>query len=267
MKPRFITFSLASVDGEQPTVERGLLLPMSGENTEKAISVAMLPLANGLKFATAPNHVYQISGIGVDFSITPSRKDNESELAFHISVNEKDSRKFESDNRFDTIREYFKASQVRSMFNHNSKSTKRPLMHYMTENLSAQSTEFDIIMTLLASLHAVIMIPREYLTVGEMKGYSHRSNTTDANNNWPYLDWQKSPILPPSRQEEQIRISAPIVKGSNVCYVDEYPSHLSLCQNTLSYQGRSFSEQNIVRKIRSLYFDWHNLCKTRTTTL
>ena len=259
MKPRFITFSLASVDSEQPTIERGLLLPMSGGNTEKAISVAMLPLANGLKFATALNHVYQISGIGVDFSITPSRKDNESELAFRISVNEKDSRKFESDNRFDTIREYFKASRVRSMFNHNSKSTKRPLMHYMTENLSAQSTEFDIIMTLLASLHAVIMIPREYLTVGEMKGYSHRSNTTDANNNWPYLDWQKSPILPPSRQEEQIRISAPIVKGSNVCYVDEYPSHLSLCQNTLSYQGRSFSEQNIVRKIRSLYFDWHNL--------
>ena len=258
LKPRFITFSLASNEGENTEVERGLLLPMSGGSVEKIMSVVSLWLADGLKYVTALNHVYQISGMGLGFSIIPTRNNNESELKFFISVNEKDSRKFESDNRFDAIRNFFKATPVTSIYNQHGKDAKNSLLHYKTERLSAQSTEFENIMTLLASYQAFIMIPREYLTIGEMKSYDH-SNTADKNKNWPFLDWKKSSILPPLIQDMQVRISAPIIKDSNICYVDELPPHVLLCQRTLSYQNKSFSENNMFGQIRSLYFEWHDL--------
>ena len=44
MKPHFITFSLSPVDGSTSKTERGLLLPMTGENVEKLISNYYCPL-------------------------------------------------------------------------------------------------------------------------------------------------------------------------------------------------------------------------------
>lgn len=260
MKPHFISFSLAHNEGESQKSERGLLLPMSGENVEKVMSSVALPLDKGLKYANSLNHVYQISGFGVDFSVTPSRGDNQSTLQFYISVHEKDSNKFESDNRFDKIRTHFKATQVTSIHNNGKKPSKRPLVRYATERLSGNSSEFLDIMNCLASLRAVIMIPREYLTVGEMKDFAKVRESVEEEN-WPKLDWRHSAILPPTRREVQIRVSAPVAKDANILYVDEYPPFILLCQRTLAYNGRSFTESTMPGQIRALLFEWHDFSK------
>lgn len=255
LKPHFITFSVAPDENGISTTERGLLLPMTGENVEKLIECVSLPLGDGLKYANSTNGVYQISGIGIDFSITPSRKKADSGLTFHINVNDKDSRKFVSDSRFDSIRQYFTATPVTSVHNRDNKDAKKLLMHYATAGLTFDSQEFQAIMMLLASLRAIILIPREYLTIGEMKGYA-QTRKRDESGNWPKLDWHNSSLLPPPRHKVQIRISSPIVSDANVCFVDEYPPEIILCQRTLAYQGRSFKENTIPAQIRALYFEW-----------
>lgn len=259
MKPHFITFSLSHEEGGSAKTERGLLLPMSGENVEKLISNVTLPLGYGLKYATAVNHVYQISGIGLDFSISPVLDYQSMTTKFYISVVDKDSRKFETDTRFDPVREVFKATQVTSIHNKNNNAAKRPLMRYATEQLQPDSPEFASIMTLLASLRAVILIPREYLTVGEMKDFANL-RTIEDNSQWPELDWRHSAILPPAKREVQIRISAPETKDK-VLYTDELPPYITLCNKTLSYHGRSFKENTMPGQIRALYLQWHDLSK------
>lgn len=261
MKPHFITFSLSPNEDNSSKIERGLLLPMSGENVEKVMSNVTLPLGYGLKYATALNHVYQISGIGLDFSISPTVDYRERKMKFYISVFDKDSRKFETDVRFDSMRDIFKGGQVKSIHNNGNKASRRPLIRYATEQLSADSPEFASIMTLLASLRAVILIPREYLTVGEMKDFAGIRMIED-NSDWPQLDWSHSAMLPPARQAVQVRISAPVVRYGEVRYVDELPPHILLAKRTLSYQGRSFGENTIPGQIRALYLEWHDFSKT-----
>lgn len=255
LKPHFITFSLAPDENGISATEKGLLLPLTGENVEKLMECVSLPLGEGLKYANSVNKVYQISGIGVDFSIAPFRNTANNGLTFYISINDKDSRKFVSDDRFDSIRQYFKATPVTSLHNRDNKEAKRPLMHYSTDRLTSDSPEFQAIMTLLASLRAIILIPREYLTVGEMKEYA-QTRKHDENSNWPELDWHNTALLPPPRHEVQIRISSPIVNDANVIFVDEYPPEILLCKRTMAYQGRLFTENTIPGQIRALYFEW-----------
>lgn len=260
MNPHFITFSLSPDDGGSSKTERGLLLPMTGENVEKLISNVTLPLGYGLKYATAVNHVYQISGIGLDFSISPVLDYSDRKNKFYISVVDKYSRKFETDTRFNSMREVFKATPVTSIHNKDNKAPKRPLMRYATDALRADSPEFASIMTLLASLRAVILIPRKYLTVGEMKDFANL-RTIEDNSQWPELDWRHSAILPPAKREVQVRISAPVAKDDYVLYTDELPPHIILCNRTLSYQGRSFKEVTMPGQIRALYLQWYDLSK------
>lgn len=259
MKPHFITFSLSPDDHAASRTERGLLLPMSGENVDKAISNVTLPLGYGLKYATAINHVYRISGIGLDFTISPVQDCADSgKMKFYISVVDKDSRKFEADSRFDAIRDVFKGTQVTSVHNKNGKTSRRPLMRYATESLSFDSPEFTSLMTLLASLRAVILIPREYLTVGEMKDFAN-VRLMENNSDWPSLDWKNSTAKTPPRHEIQVRITAPVVKDSNIHYVEELPPHILLCKDTLSCHGSSFKDNLIPGQIRALYCKWRDL--------
>lgn len=88
VNPHFITFSLAPDAYGNVHTEPGLLLPMSGENLDKLISNVSLPIADGLKYANSANHVYQISGIGIGFSITPMRNLQGNGLTFYISVDD-----------------------------------------------------------------------------------------------------------------------------------------------------------------------------------
>ncbi|MCM1067475.1 MAG: strawberry notch family protein [Muribaculaceae bacterium] len=262
VKPRFITFSLAPDKDGVVHTEQGLLLPMSGENVEKLASNVALPLVDGLKYANAANHVYQISGIGVGFCIIPMRNLQGTGLTFCISVTDKDSKKFESDTRFDSIRGHFKATAVTSMRNKNNASAKNPLKHYATDRIASGSAVFVEVMTLLASLNAVILIPREYLTVGEMNGHA-KSRKVNESKHWPKLDWQASKIMPPVRKEIEIRISAPVsCVDEDVQYVDEYTLPVQLCLRTLNYEGRSFTERSLAGQIRALYFEWPQTRKT-----
>lgn len=260
MKPRFITFSLAPDSDGVSKIERGLLLPMTGENVEKLMSSVALPLEEGVKYASGRNSVYQISGIGVDFSLVTLDYNKGPELSFRISVNEKDSRKFESDGRFESVRKYFSATPVKSIHNKNNAPAKRPLNRYDTAVLSGKSDEFIEIVSLLASLRAVILIPRTYLSVGKMKGFA-QSKIADENSNWPALDWKSSAVLPPVKEEISIRITAPVGPESNVVYVDEFSPLTLLCQRTLAYHGRSFSENTLPGQLRAIYFEWLDIKK------
>lgn len=260
MKPHFITFSLSPNEDGPSKIERGLLLPMSGENVENLISNVTLPLGYGLKYATGVNHVYQISGIGLDFSILPVLDySDRAKLKFHISVVDKDSRKFESDTRFDAIREVFKSNQVTSIHNKDGNPSKRPLMRYATDPLLSDSPEFASIMTLLASLRAVILIPRQYLTVGEMKDFANLRLVED-NSDWPALDWRNSTSFMPPKREVQIRISSPDV-NNNITYVDHYPPYILLGKRTLSYHGRALKENTVPGQLRALYLEWNDISK------
>lgn len=259
IKPHFITFSVANeTDGINRT-ERGLLLPMTGENVDNLIKNVSLPLGDGLKYTNSVNRVYQISGIGINFTVTPSKSNSDKQLRFCIAVNDKDSHDFEADTRFDTVRHYFKVLQVASIHNSDKAKPKKPLMHYTTEQLSSDSAEFQAIMTLLASLRTIILIPREYLTAGEMKAYMQTRKNVE-NSNWPALDWRNSSLIPPARHDVQVRISTPIGDEDDVTYVDEYPPEIALCNRTLAFQGRSFYENTMLGQIRALYFDWIEWC-------
>ncbi|MCM1141042.1 MAG: hypothetical protein NC453_20935, partial [Muribaculum sp.] len=156
----------------------------------------------------------------------------------------------------------FKATAVTSMRNKNNASAKNPLKHYATDRIASGSAVFVEVMTLLASLNAVILIPREYLTVGEMNGHA-KSRKVNESKHWPKLDWQASKIMPPVRKEIEIRISAPVsCVDEDVQYVDEYTLPVQLCLRTLNYEGRSFTERSLAGQIRALYFEWPQTRKT-----
>lgn len=262
IKPHFITFSLASDEEGRKTIERGLLLPMSGENIEQILSTVTLPFGEGLRFANAVNHVYSISGIGLDLSITPVQQKDGKGLGFYISVKDKDSKKFESDTRFDSVRQYFNANQVTSIYGKGQSASKRPLIHYSTGALSYDSTAFMEIAGLIASLKAAIIIPREYVTVGTLKEYA-KGRTTEEDYNWPILDWKGTQLMPPMRKETRMRISAPIVGNGNIRYVEKYSDWTLLCRKTLAYNGRSFQENTMPGQIRALYFEWLDATKLK----
>lgn len=255
VKPHFITFTLAADENGEVHTEQGLLLPMSGENVEKLISNVALPLGDGLKYANATNHVYQISGIGIGFSIIPMRNLQGTGLTFCISVNDKDSRKFESDTRFDSIRQHFKSIPVTSMRNKNNAPSKKPLMHYATDRIVSNSPIFTEVMNLLASLKAVILIPREYITVGEMKAYASPRKDI-SNSQWPLLDWKDTTIIPPPRREIQIRITPPPADNNATKIVDQYTPFGLLCKKTVPFEGHSFRENTFTEQIRALYYEW-----------
>ena len=258
IKPHFITFTLKSDEYGEKYIERGLLLPMSGENIEKLISSVALPLGDGLKYANAINQVYQIAGIGIAFSITPMMSQGDNSLKFIIAVNDKDSRKFEDDTRFDSIRQHFKKTLVSTKMDKGVTSvSKRPLIHYSTELLTLNACEFNEIIFLLASLRAIIMIPREYITIGEMKEFS-KDRITDEDCNWPKLDWRNTTIMPPIRREVQIRITTPPLPENATKFVEQISPFALLCKRTLQYEGHSLRENMIPEQIRALYYAWED---------
>lgn len=229
---------------------------MSGENIEKLMSTVALPLGDGLKYANAINHVYQIAGIGIGFSITPIQAQEDKILKFFIAVNDRDSRKFEDDTRFDSIKHHFKSTPVSAKQNKGANSlSKRPLMRYSTDMLALYSFEFNEVISLLASLRAIIMVPREYITIGEMKEFSKDRNS-DANSNWPELDWRGTAIMPPVRQALQIRITPPPPPKNATKFVEQYSPFALLCKRTLPYEGHSLRENLMPGQLRALYYDW-----------
>lgn len=250
INPRFITFSLKE-SRQGSLIERGLLLPMAGDNLEQLLANVSLPLSDGLKFATSPNYSYPVSGIGIDLSIVPFFSKEMKELRFYINVNEKDTKKFEADSRFDHIRCHFKATRVTSLYSNGSGRLKK----YSTEALSSESEEFMAIMSAFTSLRAVIMIPRSFLTVGDMKKFAKKRSEND-NSHWPKIDSSASQVIPPLRNEVQQIIRAPELPDPEPTYVDEYSPQTLICRKTLTFQGQSLRQPEILATFRKAYFEW-----------
>ena len=129
------------------------------------------------------------------------------------------------------------------------------MIHYSTDMLSLNSKEFNEIISHLASLRAIIMIPREYITIGEMKEFS-KDRITDDNCNWPELDWRNAAIMPPVRREVQVRITPPPQPENATKFVEQISPFGLLCKRTLPYEGHSLRENLIPGQIRALYYAW-----------
>lgn len=120
LKPRFITFSLAPDANGEKRIMHGLLLPTDEERIRQILNHVMIPLEEGIKYATSVNTVYRISGLGVKFSILPGHPAQSQNICYRISVDDKDSRLFESDTRFDSIRHLFNATPIQSIYSNKS---------------------------------------------------------------------------------------------------------------------------------------------------
>ena len=82
-------------------------------------------------------------------------------------------------------------------------------MHYQTAQLYFDSETLQIIIQTLAQMDAVIIVPREQISYGDVKELSSRS-IIDEDLPWDVLDWKNSDEvpMPPIREKLLLRISA-----------------------------------------------------------
>jgi len=259
LKPRFITFSLKNLGIGKPITQNGLLLPMDESKIREAIKSVSIPLHEGIKYATNSNTSYTITGIGVDFSLLPYRI-SDSCLTYVISISDKHSKQFEVDERFDIIRSCFSGSPVTSFYDkgETSKKKKKVLMHYQTDRLEYSSESFQTIIQNLAQMDAVIIVPRDQISYGDVKEFISRSELDDYEP-WEKLDWRNADEIPmpPIKEKLLLRISAPIVqrekKGKAVF---KHSEHYVLVSEIMSLTGLSLSLRSTKDALRRCYMKW-----------
>jgi len=261
LKPRFITFSLKNRGIEKPMTQNGLLLPMDESKTREAIKSVSIPLHEGIKFATSTSTSYTITGIGVDFSLLPYRVSDFC-LMYVISVSDKHSKQFEEDERFGMIRSYFSGSPITSIYDKDdsSKKKKKVLMHYQTDRLGYSSDSFQNIIQTLAQMEAVIIVPREQMSYGDVKEFVSRSER-DEYEPWKKLDWRNADEIPmpPIKEKLLLRISAPIVqKEKKGKAVYKHSDHYVLANETMSLEGLSLKQRSTMDALRRCYMKWKN---------
>lgn len=259
LKPRFITFSLKSNAYDKVRNQIGLLLPMDESRIREAIKTVSIPLHEGVKYATNTNTSYTIAGLGVNFSLLPYRL-SETKVMFSVSVCDNHSKAFENDTRFDCIRQFFEGSPVTSIYDNEEqgKKKRKPLMHYQTAQLYFDSETLQTIIQTLAQMDAVIIIPREQISYGDVKELSSRS-IKDEDQPWAVLDWKNSDEvpMPPIREKLLLRISAPIVQKAKLGEpVFKHSEHYLLAEETMSLEGLSLNIRSTLDALRRNYFKW-----------
>lgn len=259
LKPRFITFSLKSKAMGKPKTQTGLLLPMDGSKIREALKTVSIPLHEGIKYANNTNTSYTIAGLGVNFSFLPHRV-SDTCVRFVISVFDGHSKNFEEDKRFDCIRPYFTGSAVTSIYDKEElgKKKRRTLMHYRTELLDFTAPALQHIIQTLAQMDAVIIIPRDQMTYGEIKEYASRSER-DADEPWPILDWKDKDAIPmpPIKEKLKLRISAPLIpKVQTGRPVSRHSERYLLAQETMSLNGLSLQQRSTLDNLRRTYLKW-----------
>lgn len=259
LKPRFITFSLAPDANGEKRIMHGLLLPTDEERIRQILNHVMIPLEEGLKYATSVNYVYRISGLGVKFSILPGHPAQSQNICYRISIDDKDSRIFESDARFDSIRHLFNAKPIQSIYSNKSDDSdkakkKKKLMHYSTDLLDFNDDAFQTIAQSLAQMNAMILIPRERISIGDMQVFRSRSERDDSAE-WPVLEWKNSDtIIPSVRQSVLLRISAPMAdKKISGNMVSEYSEIVSIARLLLPLNGKSLKSQTNLLMLKNIY--------------
>lgn len=259
LRPRFITFSLkAKVEGESIT-QTGLLLPKDESKIREAIKTVSIPLNEGIKYATKTNTSYTIAGLSVKFSLLPYRI-SDSLIKFVISVLDTDSKTFESEKSLDGIRTYFVGSAIISIYDKIEKGTKqcKNLMHYQTEPLYFESESFQTIIQVLSQMDAVIIVPRDQITYGDVKELVSRSER-DSNEPWGALDWKNSNEIPmpPLKEKLLLRISAPIIQKSQKGKpVFKHPEHYNLSKETIALEGQPLNSRSTMDALRRNYMNW-----------
>lgn len=271
LKPRFISFSLKSdVEGKVQR-QSGLLLPMDESKVREAIKTVSVPLHEGLKYANNTNTSYTVAGTGVNFNILPYRI-SDITMKFVISVTDKHSRQFENDRRFDGIRSFFNGKPVTSIYDKsNDKESegkkRKPLMHYQTIQLSFTDEAFQNIMMTLSKMNAVIIVPRDQLTYGDVEEYISRSQK-DANEPWEMLDWRSSKEvpLPPVRDNLLMRISSPIIpKSQRGKLVPKHSELYLLAKQTMELSDRPMGPYSATDDLRTLYIKWKAISSSQFT--
>lgn len=260
LKPRFITFTLKNTG--KTRIQNGLLLPLDEAKIRDALKYVSIPLHEGIKYANNSNVSYCITGVGIDFSLLPFRL-TDSEIRFVVSVKNSHSKSFEEDKRFDNIRNSFHGSAVSSIYEkqRDGKRKRKVLMHYETKRLVFESGEFQSIIRCLSYLDAVIMVPREQITIGDTKKYISQS-VCDDNEAWPELDWKSSDEIPISSVPEKLllRISEPVLqthqKGKAVF---RYSSIYLLAKKTMELLGLSLKVRSSIDVLRRTYMQWKSI--------
>ena len=69
-------------------------------------------------------------------------------------------------------------------------------MHYQTEQLPFESEPLQTIIQTLAQMDAVIVVPRDQITYGDVKEYESRSERDD-NEPWEVLEWNNAVLCLP----------------------------------------------------------------------
>lgn len=265
LNPRFITFTLAPNEKGEKHIMHGLLMPMDEKRLKEELSSVSLPLTDGLRYANSTSTVYPITSLDARFSLMPVRSYRDGELLFRISVDDKSSKAFEEP-EYEAIRGYFKSEPITSTISEKTQSAKnlnnrRQRKRYFTDNMEFDSEVMQTIVQFLAQMRATIVVPRNQITIGEMKQMESQSEH-DENKAWPVLDWEKEKEqpLPPSRQEVLLHITPPLVKGnSGGREVQSLSEYVLLCRETVKMQGCSMADNSTRLKVKKLYFDWRNL--------
>ncbi len=265
LKPRFITFSLKNDGSGIKKTQIGLLLPMDEDRIRKALATVTIPLHEGLKWANNTNTSYPIVGLGVNFSLLPYR-DSDEAVRFVISVEDAHSHDFEKDERFDNIRALFKGNAVSSIYDTNGTKEKKrkPLMHYQTDKISFESETFQTIVQCLAQMDAVIIIPRDQISNGDVKAFSSRSERDD-NAAWEVLDWKNSNevLMPPVKETLLLRISAPMVqKAQKGKPVTRHSDCYLLAKETISLNGQPLRLRSTMDSLRRIFLEWRKVYRS-----
>lgn len=259
LKPRFISFSLDGSTSEKPLIRHGLLLPLNESKLREALSMVSLPIGEGMRYANSHTS-YTITGIGVDFALLPYRE-GEEELTFVLSVRDQHSKLFGEDTRFHEIRAYFDARPVSSIYEQaETARPKKRLMHYTTDRLAFDSEAFQNIVQTLAQLGAVIIIPRDQLTVGEVRSIVSQSELSEQEP-WPQLDWQSSDQAPHRTTDQKLlrRISAPVLAGQTRGQeVLKHSRLYLLARDTLALSGLLLQSAHIRQSLRAIYLRWRD---------
>lgn len=131
-------------------------------------------------------------------------------------------------------------------------------MRYTTDRQTFDSEAFQSIVQMLASLGAVIIVPRDQLTVGEVRSMVSRSEQS-AQEPWPQLDWRSTDQAPTPTTDKKLlrRISAPALadapKGEAVL---RHSRLYLLARDTMSLSGRSLPNAHTRQSLREIYLRW-----------
>ena len=107
-------------------------------------------------------------------------------------------------------------------------------------------------------MDAVIIVPREQMSYGDVKELTSRS-TTEEDQPWEVLDWKNSDDvpMPPVREKLLLRITAPIVQNAKRGKpVLKHSEHYLIAEETMTFEGLPMNLRSTLDALRRNYMKW-----------